>query len=188
MHALIIAVAGALSWGAATVGSPPVQMPLIIPIPVAAPEKLSAGSQYFSFTPKGMRQYLESVRDTQPTLWTRVDPSLSALEPRVRLSSWFGYGGALLSVGMVTTGIILSAADADPTGGPLVLGLMGGGLVVGIGGFVIWAVMVPKRDDLLEVVNLHNRASPPDPLRVSSVFRGGAAPRFRGLRLTVARF
>jgi hypothetical protein len=177
---LLVAVAVAAVSPSAAVAAP---MPYVVPIPVAPPRYVSAGSQYYELTLPGMRRYVDSLRERQPQVWLRVDPSLAALEAKARRAAWVGWGGLAAGIGLAVGGIFV-ARDLDPTVGVV---MILASVPVMVGGFIGWAVMVPRRDDLLEVVNLHNQLAPAQPLQLSR--QGGrGGPSFRGLRLTLATF
>jgi hypothetical protein len=154
---------------------------LLVPVPVEMPERIDVGSQHYPVTPLGLRRYLERIRDSEPQLWRRLDPEVARLEARDSRSLWLGFGGLLLGGALAAGGLFAIDGGHDTAGDVLAIG----GLAVTGAGIISFLVIRPERADVIEVMNLHNRLGPEDPMRLSS--RGGL-PRSRWVHLTVASF
>jgi hypothetical protein len=149
----------------------------------SAPTQLVAGSQYYTFNLKGMRRYLDSIASDQPELWRRLDGELAALETRERKAAWLGWGSLGLGLALFAAALVTANDHLEVLSAPGLFALGGAASVIG-GPLVAYSIS-PDREDLTELVNLHNRLAPQATLRLSD--RAGLPP-FRGLRLTVARF
>jgi hypothetical protein len=152
--------------------------------PVVIPEHLVFKDQHFDASPYGLRRYLDTIRPTNPQLYAQLAPDVDRLESRMTASALLlgaGLIGTLATMGYAVatqkncTSPSLSdpnfAADAQAWGqcnsdNTDRLGTYGlASFLVGTAGIVAFFATMPRRQDLLDIINKHNRASP-DPLRL----------------------
>jgi hypothetical protein len=123
----------------------------------------------------GFRKYLETKRASDPLLFNALDPRLTHLESRVT-ATWV-VGGAAVAIGTASIGyaILGRKTCAEPrVGDPnfttemaawgacndqnqrttMTFGFVGVG-VMALGAVAAWIVL-PSREDLLDLVNAHN--------------------------------
>jgi hypothetical protein len=183
---------------------PPAPPTAVFVEPVAVvPSHLVIGNQHFEASVSGVRDYLDSIKATQPLLYQQLAPDVARLEARQRHAiAALVIGGGLAAL-MVPLGLAAKKSCPDPVLGDPRFGaevtawgacndqnsatfttfaLAGAGALLA-GGLAAVALM-PRRADLLDLVNKHNRASA-EPLRLelgydpqSRVAFGGAALRF----------
>ena len=174
---------------------PPVTTPAVDPFPppaaftpddvvVTPPEHLVIKNQYFESSPAGFRDYLETIKSTNPQLFAQLTPDADRLVSRRTTADVLLAGGLGAGVLSVLAGVAtrrdcpspsitdpkfaadlnaLSACDQDNNDRMVMFGLLG--LVLAAGGMAAAFATMPSRQDLLDVVNKHNRLSP-DPLRL----------------------
>jgi len=167
--------------------------------PPAPPSSLVVGEQYYEADWDGFRTYLETLRMTEPTVYTELDLKLSAIEDQRRVGNivvWSGVGvGAVLAIWGVTkmaSGLDDSECQTLPILSPerercddqkmnemnerhdQGLILLGAGLGVGAAGVLIGGALKPGRSDLLDLINDHNRARPGQPMRLPSHWSSSA--------------
>jgi len=148
------------------------------------PTSLVINNQYFDASPGGFRSYLETIRWSNPQLYAQLSPDVDRLESRQTSSLMLMAGGAVVGLATALYGIATVsncvqpaatdpnfAADAqawgqcnrDNNSRMATYTFVGAGVIAaGIIGFWITS---PKRGDLLDVINKHNRASP-EPLHL----------------------
>lgn len=164
------------------------------PAVVVPPEHLVINNKYFEGTPAGLRSYLESIKSTNPALYAQLSPDTERLQSRATTSMALLFGG--LGVGALTIladvalqkdcalpsvtdphfAAASSAWDAcnqDNMDRGIMLGVVG--ILVALGGMIGAISTWPRRQDLLDIVNKHNRLSP-DPLRLQVGYDVGYAP------------
>jgi hypothetical protein len=152
-------------------------------VEVVVPSHLRIGNQQFDVSVSGLRSYLETTKLTEPALYAQLAPDLERLEARqTNAAAVFAVGAA---AGVVSTIVAFAGRSdcsdpsiTDPNFGAkvaewgncndrnmqhmMVFTLLGAGALVA--GGIAAAVMLPKRSDVMDVVNKHNRISP-DPLQ-----------------------
>jgi hypothetical protein len=154
--------------------------PTLVPtLGLRTPEHLRVGEQYYDFSLRGLRLRLDSMKEIHATTYARLDEELSALERR-RTASYVLVGAAVAAP-LVSWGV--SAAlrsrqtcpdmpsawspnfDADRKAWfecnqsqndfdftPIAIGAG-----ISVVAFVTALIVAPKRSEMLEFVNLHNR-------------------------------
>lgn len=158
---------------------------MVNPAPAApvVPNHLVIKNQYFDASPGGIRNYLETIKSTNPQLYAQLSPDVDRLESRQATAITLLAGGAVAGLATAVYGIVsrnncveppLSdpnfAADTQAWGQcdkdniehMATFSFLGAGMIAA-GMIAAWATM-PTRTDLLDVVNKHNRASP-EPLQ-----------------------
>lgn len=148
------------------------------------PESLVIEDQYFDLSVWGFRRYLEAQRTTDPQLYAALDPQLAHLEGRMHAA--FGVLAMGTVAGLASLGFVLvggktcsapQATDPDFTAKVSAWNACADSnmrtettvALVGVGAFVLgglgWLILMPKRSDVLDLVNAHNRIHP-EPLRL----------------------
>lgn len=164
------------------------------------PTNLVINNQYFDGSVVGLRMYLESIRTNNPTLYTQLVPATERLEARATMARTALVVGMGLGLAVVLTGVLTrsdcgSPSVDDPNFSTAAaawrscnrdnMTRLGVFSLVGIasvlGGGVTALVTAPRRQDLLDVVNQHNRVNP-EPLRLQL----GYDPSQRSARAGVA--
>jgi hypothetical protein len=127
--------------------------------PVLRPETLQVGGRYYQATLSGLRQYVDTLNNTNPDLFKTVDPELSSLESRSTT-------GLVVIIGGLAAGTALVVASFAAHSGkelfnaPLFYGGCGIGVVTPIVGFA----MLPHEGSLLDFVNFHNEHASEHPI------------------------
>lgn len=151
---------------------------------VVAPSHLSVGAQQFDLSVTSLRDYLETLKETDANLYRQLDPLLARLETQRRTALVVAAAGAALGVASLVYALagqkdcpLPDATDPqfaaksaawgscthDNTTTGAMFGLAG---VAAIGvGLLAGVVIAPGRGDLLAFVNQHNRLSA-EPLRL----------------------
>ncbi|MEP6654184.1 MAG: hypothetical protein ABJA82_12545 [Myxococcales bacterium] len=144
-----------------------------------APTHLRVGNQQFAATVGGLRDYLDSTKLTDPNLNAALTPDVERLEAQqAKAVTVLAVGAA---VGVVATIIAVagrsdcpmpdvtaadfaarSAAWGDCNDQNMRHTMLFGSLGLGAlaAGAITAAVMAPKRSDVMDVMNKHNRLSP----------------------------
>ena len=159
--------------------APPVVTPMVAyPVPVL-PGLLTIGNQQFDASVTGLRAYLETVKSTDAKLYAQLAPDLDELESKVVAARLVLIAG--LGVGAASTAYALlgsrdcaspsvndpafansvaawDACNKDNMNKLLTFGLIGMGSM--IAGGIGWLALSPRRSDLFDFVNKHNRLSP----------------------------
>jgi hypothetical protein len=153
---------------------PPMLFP---PDPTPSPPRhLVLENQYFDGSVEGLRAYLESIKSTDARLYAQLSPDVTQLESRLATARGLLVGG--LVVGLLAPMVgFFARQDCSGTASPAALSSCGEdnmdilmvagtvGLMAMIGGAAAYWSMAPHDQDLLQVVNKHNRVSP-TPLRL----------------------
>jgi len=150
---------------------PPMAFPPPDLSPPPPPRHLVLENQYFNDSVEGLRAYLESIKSTNAQLYSQLSPDVTQLESR--LATARGLLAAGVGVGLLTP-LIAFAARKDCSGAAtpdalsacgqdnmdilLVVGALG--MLAMMGGAAAYWSMAPHDQDLLQVVNKHNRVSP----------------------------
>jgi hypothetical protein len=180
--------------------TPPIPPPpaVVDPFPssdvVVPPEHLVIDNQYFEGTPAGLRRYLESIKSTKPALYAQLSPDADRLQSRATTGTALLAGGLGVGVLSILAGLALHGDCAPPSiNDPnfaaassawdtcnqenmeksIAFGIVG--FLAAVGGMVGAVSTWPTRQDLLDVVNKHNRLSP-DPLRLQIGYSIGYDP------------
>jgi hypothetical protein len=167
--------------------APPVRahmMATVAPPPqVVVPTHISVGDQQFDASVSGLRAYIETTKVTEPQLYADLAPDVERLEAQqANALTAFAVG----AVAGVASGIYAVAgrsdcsqqAVTDPNFAAKIsawgdcndhnlqhtalFSFIGIGAIAA-GGIAAWAI-APKRSDVMDVVNKHNRLSP-EPMR-----------------------
>lgn len=133
-----------------------------------APNNISVNNQYYSGNLKGLRKYLNSVKDENPKLFEYLNSDLKQLEHDHRISKWGGIGlyslgGVLLLVGMneaikEADEIVDGKEASNDSQTYYALGLVS--MLAGLG---VQLVYRPDRDDLMDFINKHNKFNKESP-------------------------
>jgi len=154
---------------------PPVVFPPPDPTP-SPPRHLVLENQYFDGSVEGLRAYLESIKSTNAPLYSQLSPDVTQLESRLATARGLLVGGLAVSF-LSFIGGFVARQDCSGATSPAALGACGQdnmdvlmvagalGLMAMIGGTAAYWSMAPRGQDLLQVVNKHNRISP-RPLRL----------------------
>jgi hypothetical protein len=135
------------------------------------PTHLRAGNQQFDASVSGLRAYVDATKKTDPKLYAGLEPDVERLEARrngamVALAAGAA-AGAAAAIGAFawqtdcspdTTTAAFSACSHQNTEHLAVLGVLGVAALAA--GGITAAAMMPKRSDIMDVVNKHNRLSP----------------------------
>lgn len=141
---------------------------------VEQPSSLEVGGQYYDASIGGLRDYLESIRTTQPDLYANLDPEVSSLETRQTIAVLSMVGGGVIGLGLMFFPLIVPGPDCnamydifDPERDRCeddnltrLLTFLGVGMGVALAGLLVFLIVKPGRGDMLEVLNRHNRISP----------------------------
>jgi hypothetical protein len=143
------------------------------------PRHLVAGNQYFDATPAGFQAYLNTMKVTNPALYTQLAPDVDRLAERASLGRAIliaGFAAGLVSAiygiaarndcvlppvtdpNFAADSAAWGACNDDNMRTTTTFGLLGVGLATA--GLIGWVAVTPSRNDLLDVVNRHNRISP----------------------------
>jgi hypothetical protein len=179
--------------------SPPVEV--VAPAP-EIPNHLVIGNQIFEANVTGLRDYIESIRATDPQLYSQLAPDVERLESRQSTAQRVLVAGAVAGL---ASGIYAFAGQgdcqepsiSDPNfAGKLdawgscnehkikmmaTFGFIGVGAI--IAGGLAASHIAPNRSDLLEVVNKNNRQSR-EPLRLELGYDPSHQLAFAGAALT----
>ena len=143
------------------------------------PRHLVAGNQYFDASPAGFQAYLNSMQATNPALYTQLASDADRLAERASIGRTIliaGFAAGLVSAiyGIAARNDCVLPPATDPTFAAdsaawdacnhdnmtrmATFGVLGVGLATA--GLIGWVAVTPSRDDLLDLVNRHNRISP----------------------------
>jgi hypothetical protein len=177
--------------------APPPPPAVVDPFPssdavvVVPPEHLVINDRYFEGTPAGLRSYLESIKSTSPALYAQLSPDADRLQSRATTSMALLAGGLGVGVLSILAGVALrsdcalpsvndahfaaaasawNACNEDNMDRGVVFDVVG--VLAALGGMIGAVSTWPTRQDLLDVVNKHNRLSP-DPLRLQVGYNVG---------------
>jgi hypothetical protein len=149
---------------------------------VEVPTHLSIGNQQFDGSVRGLRAYLETTKATDPKLYAQLAPDLESLEARqtnamtaLAVGAVAGMAAGIFAImgrsdcplpavtdpDFAAKSAAWGACNEDNMQHLMIFGLMGFGAVTA-GAIAAWA-SAPKRSDIMDFVNKHNRLSP-DPL------------------------
>jgi hypothetical protein len=183
----------------APTASPPVEAVASAPV---IPNHLVIGNQIFGANVTGLRDYVESIRATNPQLYGQLAPDVARLESQQTTAR------AVLVAGVaagLASGIYAFAGQGDCQSPSIndpnfaaksdawgacndhkvkmmaTFGFIGVGAITA-GALVSWAI-APSRSDLLDVVNKNNRQSP-EPLRLQLGYDPSRELAFAGASLT----
>lgn len=152
--------------------------PPIHPAGYYVPEHLEVDNQMFDGSLSGFRTYLDTKRTTDPQLFAQLDPQVRNLESQTTAATGVFLAGAIIGLASGVYAIVgrktcneppLSdpnfAADTQAWGdcnsqnGTHIAGFM----LLGLGSVVLGGIgylgLSPRRSDLLDLVNQHNRIS-----------------------------
>jgi hypothetical protein len=182
---------------------PPPPQPIEVVTPAhVIPSHLTIGNQTFEASVKGLRAYVESIRETQPQLYAQLAPDVERLESsrtaaRAVLVTGLIAGAASVLYAVAGRGNCQEPSIYDPNFAAKsdawgscnqhdieMRGLFAfmGVAAFAAGGFGAWA-LAPSRSDLLEVLNKNNRLSP-EPLRLQLGYDPSHQLAFAGAALT----
>jgi hypothetical protein len=144
-------------------------------VPVAPPQHLEVGGQYYDGSVGGLRDYLDAVRGSQPDVYSQLDGDVSSLEVRRALGWTIVVGGLLIGTAIALGAMALapescetssfSGVERCSTDFGAVVPYMGIGFgIMALSPLIGW-ILMPGRSDLLDVINEHNRISP-TPMRL----------------------
>ena len=145
---------------------------------VHVPEQLQVGDQHFDASVAGFQAYLDSIKSSEPGLWGQIAPDVARLESRqdaakVALALGVVAGVATAIYGFASRDNCVEPTLSDPNFGAdsdawgacndrnisrtATFSFLGAGIMV-VGGIIAYASW-PGRQDLLDLVNKHNRLS-----------------------------
>jgi hypothetical protein len=146
---------------------------------VDIPRHLVIDDQYYDATPYGFRAYLETIRPTNPQLYAQLAPDADRLASRLTTGRILLVGGFALALASVGYGVLgrnectsppitdpnfaagsaaWDACNRDNMTKSVTFGLIG--LGAAIAGMAASFAVTPSRNELLELVNRHNRDNP----------------------------
>lgn len=156
---------------------------------VVMPSQLNAGDQLYEGNLQGFRRYPTDIRESDRELFLSIDPELRKLETQSRTALTVGLLGAgaglvMVGAGIYGSSVAMGKADVfdevaweqsrvDFQNSIL---LFGGGVLVTIASGAVGILFQPSRDQLLDLINRHNRIRPEQPLRLQL----GLAPAPKG--------
>lgn len=149
---------------------------LLVARSAGAHERLVAEGQYFDASPAGFQDYLNSIKTTNPNLFAQLAPDADRLQKKVVL------GRTLMVVGLIAGGAVTVAgiASHNQTTSDALTGIGAGLLLVGA---IAGLSAGPSRNDLVDLVNKHNRLTPP-PLQLQFSYDPGQHLASAGATLT----
>jgi hypothetical protein len=151
---------------------------IVQPYNTTLPEQLQVGDQHYDASVAGFEAYLDSIKESDPGLWGQIAPDVARLQSRqdsAKAALVFGVvaGVATAIYGFASTDNCVAPALGDPTFGAdadawgacnqrnvskmATFSFLGAGIMV-VGGVIAYASH-PGRQDLLDLVNKHNRLS-----------------------------
>jgi hypothetical protein len=151
---------------------------IVQPYTAVLPEHLQLGDQHYEASVAGFEAYLDSIKSTDPGLWGQIAPDVARLDSRersARSALIFGVvaGVATAIYGFASTDNCVGPTLSDPNFGAdsatwgacnqrniskmATFSFLGAGIMV-VGGVISYASR-PGRQDLLDLVNKHNRLS-----------------------------
>jgi hypothetical protein len=143
------------------------------------PRHLVAGTQYFDASPAGFQAYLSTLRATNPAVYTQLAPDADRLAQRASVGRTIliaGFAAGLVSAiygiaarndcvlppatdpNFAADSAAWDACNHDNMATTATFGLLGVGLATA--GLIGWVAVTPSRDELLDLVNRHNRINP----------------------------
>lgn len=166
------------------------------------PNHLVLGNQLFEANVTGLRDYVESIKGTNPQLYGQLAPDVERLESQRTTartvlaagvlaglaSGIFGFAGrsdcqspSITDPNFAAKSDAWSSCNEHNITMMATFGFIGVGAIAA-GALAAWAIG-PSRSDLLEVVNKNNRLSP-EPLRLQLGYDPGRRLAFAGAALT----
>jgi hypothetical protein len=122
------------------------------PTKVDLPYTLVAGDQYFDASVSGIRDYLDSIRESDPEVFAAMKPKADSLALK-RNFSWVFYGLSVAAIG-VDAYLLLDRKVNFDSATPWVL--LGSAVALG----AVANFLQPDRSDYMSFVNAHNRQNP----------------------------
>jgi len=146
------------------------------PQAMVVPSSLSIRGEYFDASVDGLRGYLETIRSTDPDLYTKLDPKLSNLEWRRTAAVLVAVAAVGIGLGsMIYAFAARKSCNSPPVNDPNFsadvnawancnddsMRTMATFSLVGLGtlttGLFAAAFITPGRSDIFDIVNEHNR-------------------------------
>lgn len=151
--------------------------PAVAYVPAAPPSHVAVGTQYYDADLGGFREYLESIRDQDPSVYSQLDPDLSSLETQATAGKIVGWGSLAAGAGLMLFALHQGSKcdEQYPGVGDDWLScqkdarnFIYAGVGVGLAGALVgFMVLPPGRSDFLSFVNRHNRVNPGSPMRLN---------------------
>ncbi|MCB0362985.1 MAG: hypothetical protein KDD35_09685 [Bdellovibrionales bacterium] len=121
---------------------------------VTSPSHFSVSSQYYDFSFSGVSKYMDVLRSSDPELFQRLKPEWDNLKSK-KMWAYTSLGLGILSFAY---GIKKSTESYDPeSSGSGNNSAYGYGLGLGLVGYIVFNIINPDREDLLDFINFHNR-------------------------------
>ena len=160
---------------------------VVVPLPLGGVQEgtFSAGNQYYDAGISGFRDYLETIRASDPALYASLDDELDGIETDRTLAHVFlwgvGLGGGLTLLALTFLlhddcgyDLDYDASEREErqwhacrdAAGVQDIALLGASIGVFAGGLITGLVLLPGRPSFLRMVNEHNRRKPSAPLRL----------------------
>ena len=127
---------------------------------------------YYKYSVKGLREYMEEIKDGQPEVYNKLNLNLGRLEARQTTATVLLAGGVVVFLGstimfLVDKKIIyLEHEWGEPTEEKEYkdywLIIAGVGLVLGLSG----SLFKPSDNDLRKFINEHNKLNPKHPIKI----------------------
>lgn len=124
---------------------------------------------YYEPTVDGLRKYLETLRYSEPEVYSKLNATVNNYETRDNIGFAVGVTSIVASVAlMVGSFTFLAKEDKDfPSGKSPNMGAFFGSMVVWLGGSIASSYIRPDREDFYDFINQHNKLKPNDPLEFS---------------------
>ena len=137
-------------------------------VTVVLPSSLSVGGQYYDASVGGVEDFMAVLHSEDPALWAQLEADVARLRTRRNWSI-----GSAITAGVVGGGLFFGSFFAGPTHNDYgveireanypMMAVGGGILVVGtIAAQILW----PRRGDMMDFVNKHNRLRPNSPMQL----------------------
>lgn len=174
-----IAIIALLSTNIA-IAMPPAPPPMM---PPAGPSQtLSADNQYYEYSVSGIKKYLDSIEQSDPSLYAAVKPKYEDIKFKRDLSLGLSIGAAVVGAGLVYGSMTFLARKTESDIKSINIPLFTGGIYTMMAAPFFYYIFSPSQNDYLDFINSNNRANPSRPLKLS--FDVNPAASQYGLSLT----
>jgi hypothetical protein len=140
--------------------------------PPPPPQNVTTSSgQIYDASVKGLRKYVDSLKDENPHLYGKLDPDIRNFESQ-QSNAYIGMGvsGGVMLAGLgLTLYPLISGNISEKSLGLVYAGT--GVTILGVLGFACssW-IFAPSREDFLDFMNKHNRLNPNNKLDLKMGF------------------
>lgn len=135
-------------------------------VTVVLPSSLSIGGQYYDASVSGVENFMFALHSEDPAAWAQLQPEMERLRERRNWAIGTAIAGNAAGLGLLVGSFFTGSESMVSHLREPNWAMMGIGFGVSAASTLVAQILWPRRADMMDFVNKHNRLRPASPMQL----------------------